>query len=275
MTNSNRGHRAVSYWVASAVVFWWVSSVTYHAQTQELSGTLALMGGRAIAEPDASPIDNATVLIEKGRVTAVGTASSVTIPKGATLIDCQGLVIVAGFQNSHVHFTEEKWADAVTQPASKLTAQLQSMLTRYGFTTAVDAASLLKNTLAVRRRIEAGDVAGPRIDRRPRVVSSGWDPVLPQGGCSKRGAQVIATTGDGRTGDRDCTGESGRRRRYRQALYRILGVSTAGRDDAGGSGVCGCHRSTPATQTRLRSPLQPRGPRSSAQCARRCPRARG
>ena len=37
------------------------------------------------------------------------------------------------------------------------------MLTRYGFTTVVDTASLLENTVEIRRRIEKGEVAGPRI----------------------------------------------------------------------------------------------------------------
>jgi imidazolonepropionase-like amidohydrolase len=72
-------------------------------------------------------------------------------------------VIAAGFQNSHVHFTEEKWADAASQPAARLTSQLEAMLLRYGFTTVVDTASFLSNTLALRRRIESGEVAGPRI----------------------------------------------------------------------------------------------------------------
>jgi imidazolonepropionase-like amidohydrolase len=37
------------------------------------------------------------------------------------------------------------------------------MLTRFGFTTVVDTASDLEDTLALRRRIETGDVLGPRI----------------------------------------------------------------------------------------------------------------
>ena len=37
------------------------------------------------------------------------------------------------------------------------------MLTAYGFTTVVDTGSFPENTVALRRRIETGDVAGPRI----------------------------------------------------------------------------------------------------------------
>jgi imidazolonepropionase-like amidohydrolase len=47
--------------------------------------------------------------------------------------------------------------------SEQLTAQLQEMLTRWGFTTVFDIASVLENTTVIRRRIESGEVKGPRI----------------------------------------------------------------------------------------------------------------
>ena len=123
---------------------------------------IALTGGRVIPSPDTTPIDGATIVIEGERISAVGPRARVPIPAGARTIDCTGLFIVAGFQNSHVHFTEEKWVDAKSQPAPKLATQLQAMLNRYGFTTVVDTASLLPNTVELRWRVETG-IAGPRI----------------------------------------------------------------------------------------------------------------
>jgi imidazolonepropionase-like amidohydrolase len=125
--------------------------------------TLALVGGRIYPSPDAAAIDDGVVIVAGATIAAVGRRRSVKIPAGATTIDCSGAVVTAGFQNSHVHFTEPKWNDADKQPASTLTAQLQAMLTRYGFTAVVDTASLLPNTIALRRRIESHEVAGPRI----------------------------------------------------------------------------------------------------------------
>ena len=92
---------------------------------------------------------------------AVGT--QLQIPFGYDVIRCEGCAIVAGFWNSHVHFTEPKWDAADKQPAQKLNGQLQSMLTRSGFTTVVDTASVLANTIALQRRIDSGEVVGPRI----------------------------------------------------------------------------------------------------------------
>src|SRR5207247_9767946 len=78
-------------------------------------------------------------------------------------MNCSGKLITAAFQNRHVHFTEDKWNGAADQPASKLNEQLRAMLVRYGFITAVDTGSLLTNTVALRRRIEADEVIGSRI----------------------------------------------------------------------------------------------------------------
>src|SRR5438093_12476315 len=145
--------------VATAIAVWTlVASGSGAAET-----TLALVGGRIYQSPDAAAIDDGVVIVAGATIAAVGPRRSVTIPAGATTIDCRGAVVTAGFQNSHVHFTEPKWNDADKQPATTLTAQLQTMLTRYGFTTVVDTASLLPNTIALRRRIESHEVAGPRI----------------------------------------------------------------------------------------------------------------
>jgi imidazolonepropionase-like amidohydrolase len=131
---------------------------------QVATGTIALVGGRVYAEPEAVPIDNAVVVVQGARIVAVGPGAGVTSPPGATTIDCAGLVITAGFYNAHVHFTDPiRWENAETRPATELTMSLREMLTKYGYTTVVDTASDLSNTLQLRRRIMSGEIAGPRI----------------------------------------------------------------------------------------------------------------
>lgn len=144
-------------WLVLALLPWTLASA------QPAEGPLALTGARIYPAPDAMPIFVGTVIVAGGKILAVGPQDKVQVPAGARTIDASGLVIAAGFQNSHVHFTEEKWMDAANQPAAKLMEQLVAMLTRHGFTTVVDTASLLANTAALRHRVEAGEVAGPRI----------------------------------------------------------------------------------------------------------------
>jgi imidazolonepropionase-like amidohydrolase len=124
---------------------------------------VAITGATVYPSPTAAPIPNGVVLLQGGKVLAVGTAKEVAVPAGATLVDGQGLGLAAGFWNCHVHLNGPEWQDAATAPAAPMAKALQRMLTRYGFTTVVDAGSTLANTVALRARVEKGDVPGPRI----------------------------------------------------------------------------------------------------------------
>jgi imidazolonepropionase-like amidohydrolase len=126
-------------------------------------GSVLLTASRIYVAPDQPPIEDGAVLMQDGRVVAVGPEDGIASRGAARLERCDGGIVTAGFQNSHVHFTEPKWANAASQPASELTGHLQDMLTRRGFPTVLDTASRLANTVSLRRRIESGELAGPRI----------------------------------------------------------------------------------------------------------------
>ena len=125
--------------------------------------TLALVGGKVYASPDAAPLDDAVVLTANGVITAIGSRSAVQIPSDARIIDCTGKTVVAGFWNSHVHFTQAVWNNAGSAPAEPMAAHMQAMLTRWGFTTVWDLGSDARNTMPLRRRVDSGEVPGPAI----------------------------------------------------------------------------------------------------------------
>jgi len=108
-------------------------------------------------------MENGAILVHAGRILAVGPNATITISSRATVIDCNGLVVTAGFWNSHVHILTPGLLHAEKLSSEQITAQLQEMLTRWGFTTVFDIASVLENTNLIRRRIESGEVRGPRI----------------------------------------------------------------------------------------------------------------
>lgn len=126
-------------------------------------GATVLHAARLYTAPDRPPIDDAAVLIVDGRIAAAGPAARVAARGAAPLAQCNGGTVVAGFQNSHVHFTAPKFAGAAARPAAELGVALDDMLNRFGFTTVVDTASELANTVALRNRIDTGEVPGPRI----------------------------------------------------------------------------------------------------------------
>jgi imidazolonepropionase-like amidohydrolase len=124
---------------------------------------LVLVGATVYTSPGAKPITDAIVVVRDGKIEYAGKNDKKHTPRSARLLECSGKVIVAGFWNSHVHFTEDAWKDAAGAPADKLEAHMQEMLTRWGFTTVWDLGSDPQNTLALRKRVEAGEVPGPKI----------------------------------------------------------------------------------------------------------------
>jgi len=125
--------------------------------------TWVLRGTKIYPAPDQPPIADGVVVIRGNRILAAGDKASVKIPAGARESKCSGGFVTAGFQNSHVHFVGAAWDDAGKKPAADLARELVAMLTRYGYASVFDIASDRDNTLALRARIERGELAGPRI----------------------------------------------------------------------------------------------------------------
>jgi imidazolonepropionase-like amidohydrolase len=122
---------------------------------------IAITHASVYSTPRAPVLRDATVLIRSGIIASV--RQHQRIPEGVQTISCTGCVVLAGFWNAHVHFTEPKWNDAAHQPAEKLRSQMADMLSHSGFTTVVDTGSDTENTVALRKRVESGEVQGPRI----------------------------------------------------------------------------------------------------------------
>jgi imidazolonepropionase-like amidohydrolase len=127
------------------------------------AGATVLTAKRLYVAPDQPPVDDAAILIVGGKIEAAGPASTIATRGAGRIPGCDGGTVTAGFQNSHVHFIEPKFAGANDRPAPELAKAMDAMLNRYGFTTVVDTASDLANTVALRRRVEKGEIAGPRI----------------------------------------------------------------------------------------------------------------
>jgi imidazolonepropionase-like amidohydrolase len=120
-------------------------------------------GTRLYVAPDTAPLDNAWVVVSGGKIEAVGAGSDAPPPGVRRADTCSGGVITAGFQNRQGHFANPAFDDAATQPRDKLQSPLTQMTTRFGFTTVVDTGSLLSNTVALRQRVERGELQGPAI----------------------------------------------------------------------------------------------------------------
>jgi imidazolonepropionase-like amidohydrolase len=71
--------------------------VTTDVTPERRSQTIALVGGRVQASPETPAIQDGVVLIDGAAITAVGERMAVRVPSGATVIDCAGATVMAGF----------------------------------------------------------------------------------------------------------------------------------------------------------------------------------
>jgi imidazolonepropionase-like amidohydrolase len=154
--------RSLAAWLVIAFVATGCG-VTQSPAPGRATPAVALVGGRVQPSPDAPAIADGVVLIEGAVITALGSRADVRIPSGATVIDCTGATVMAGFWNSHVHFIEPVWNDAASAPAERLANALRAMLTSYGVVRVLDTGSLAANTVALRGRIASGEIPGPAI----------------------------------------------------------------------------------------------------------------
>lgn len=160
LTSANRGIRRALVKEALSSTIVGLFFILFHCSLAT-GQTLAVEAAKVYPTPHAKPLLSVTVLIRDGEISAIG--HKLAIPKGARILRCPTCTVFAGFWNTHVHLMEPKWTNAMTLPASQLTKQLQEMLTKSGFTTVVDIGSDPDNTIAIRRRIESGEILGPRI----------------------------------------------------------------------------------------------------------------
>ncbi len=134
------------------------------------SRLIAIRGGMLIDGYGGEPLQNAVVLIEGNRIKAVGTVDSLTIPPDARVIDAEGKTIMPGIMDMHVHlmilghsdyaywFTHyrDKFRDVIMPIAAR-------QLLMAGVTTVRDVGAALEDIIPVKKRIQKGEIPGPRL----------------------------------------------------------------------------------------------------------------
>ncbi|HXF54070.1 MAG TPA: amidohydrolase family protein [Hyphomicrobiaceae bacterium] len=131
---------------------------------------LVVKGGRLIDGTGRPPVEDAVIVIEKGRFKAVGRAGEVGAPTDAEVIDAKGLTVLPGFIDGHGHLEDFHG----------------ELYLHLGITTCVTIQIFQDGpwTLAQKRGTELGRIKGPRIWMSGRAIG---------------GARVATDAPDGRT----------------------------------------------------------------------------
>ena len=130
----------------------------------------ALVGGTLINGYGNEPIPNSVIIIENETIIKVGTVKSVPIPEEAEIISTEGMSILPGLWDMHVHLMITGHADytywdktylplfeKVIMPASA------HQLLLAGVTSARDLGGPLQASIRTREAINAGKIPGPNL----------------------------------------------------------------------------------------------------------------
>lgn len=130
----------------------------------------ALVGGTLIDGFGGKPIQNSVIIIEGERIKAVGQVGKLSIPQGAEVISTEGMTVLPGLWDMHVHTMINGHADyahwdktyppileSVIMPASA------RQLLMAGVTSARDLGAPLEASINVRNAINSGKIPGPTL----------------------------------------------------------------------------------------------------------------
>ena len=132
--------------------------------------TKALIGGRLIDGFGGAPIPNSVIIVEGERIKAVGQVGTLAVPQGAEVISTEGMSVLPGLWDMHVHLMINGHADYAhwdkTYPSqfeSVIMPASAHQLLMAGVTSARDLGAPLEPSISVRDRIKAGKIPGPTL----------------------------------------------------------------------------------------------------------------
>ncbi len=130
----------------------------------------ALVGGRLIDGFGHRPIADSVILVDGGVIQKVGTVDTLPIPEGYEVVSTEGMDVLPGLWENHAHLMLTGHADYshwhptyADRFASEIMPASAVQLLLAGITTARDLGAPLEPSLSVKRRIESGEIPGPRL----------------------------------------------------------------------------------------------------------------
>lgn len=129
----------------------------------------AFSGATIIDGNGTTPISHGVVLIEGNKIKAIGSASRVAIPADAERIDVSGKYIVPGLMDANVHlvpwpsWTYIEFLARYENNFQGIAAEAAQIALKHGFTTVFDSMGPAIPEMAVRDRINRGDLEGARM----------------------------------------------------------------------------------------------------------------
>lgn len=154
-----------SNWLArGAVLLAWLAAFPAAAER------IALVGGTLVDGTLSAPVHDSVILVDGQRITAVGTVETLPVPDGYERISTEGMTVMPGLWDMHVHLMINGHADYEhwdrTYPdrfRDTIMPASAKQLLLAGVTGARDLGGPLDDSIAVRDAIARGEIPGPTL----------------------------------------------------------------------------------------------------------------
>lgn len=118
---------------------------------------IAFVGATVLPMDRSAPLRDHTVIVQDGKIVAVGPRASTKVPANATQVNARGKYLMPGLVDMHAHLAQGP-ADGVTDGAGR---QLATYLT-LGITS-VRALAAPPSGFAVKQKVASGAIVAPRL----------------------------------------------------------------------------------------------------------------
>ena len=131
--------------------------IGFTAEYDHPAGKLALVGATVISMRGDEVIPNATVVIDRNRITAVGPSAEVQLPEDATRVNVAGKYIIPGIIDVHAHIGNGR--DGITPQTHW--GYLSNLA--FGVTTMHDPSAPTEMVFSSSELLKTGKMIGPRL----------------------------------------------------------------------------------------------------------------
>ena len=166
-------------------------------------GTVVLRAAQIIDGTGAEPIKNGAIVVTDNKIVDVGTSANVRIPTGARVINLGDVTLMPGFIDAHTHIVgrvlgDPEGGNSLVHDYDSFVAILavgnaeRTLLS--GFTTIRNVGAPNFDDLAIRKAINDGWIAGPRM------LTAGHAIGITGGHCDENGYKPGLADGDYKNG---------------------------------------------------------------------------
>ena len=136
------------------------------AEPSQAAKPLLIVGATILDGVAEHPLEGRSIWVEDGRIKAIGTRDEIGTPSCAQVLDAHGQYAIPGLMNANVHLLNDVRLENLARYLGRyeeLITEAAQVALKNGLTTVFDTWGPRRHLMAVRDRINAGEVVGSRI----------------------------------------------------------------------------------------------------------------